>query len=189
MDVCKEIALLFKKEKWIIIASVLVFFFVGSIFASGQADQYNGSYYFTLKKAPIPKQSNFENYYHIQVAEKLSDFLAGWLGAQVRNDPDVSAVADFSSRMVSFEVVGIKFTAKNQEEAEQLYEKTEQFMQKKVQQLNADIFAYEALSSRISQLVLLKQEPQRLPYTVGSIFLGLCVGIFAAVTKHYFRKA
>jgi|GEM_PF-3346377 len=188
MDIYKEIVLLFKKEKWVIVSSVLVFFFIGSMFASGQADQYSGSYYFTLKKTPVQRQSNFESYYHIQVTEKIADYLAGWLGAEVRNAPELSMIRDFSSRFVSFEVVGIKFTADNTEDARKLYEKTAQSMQGKVRQLNADIFMLQALSISPSELVVSRQEAQRLPYTVGGIFFGFCVGIFAAVTKHYFRR-
>lgn len=187
MDI-KELFSVVKKEKNTVVFCVIFFLVLGMFLFVFSARFLDGSYYFTLKKTPNPSNTSMEALYHIQLGEKTADFLAGWLAAEVRNSPEMSVINDFSSRMVSYEIIGVKFSAANEQDGKILYDKTNSFLAKKIQQMNSDIFQYQPFSFMASELKLASRPKDPFGYVAGGILFGLFFGLFVAFVKFYYKK-
>jgi hypothetical protein len=187
MDI-KELFSIIKKEKNIVVFCVVFFLAVGLFLFVFVPQLLDASYYFTLKKTPNPSNTSSEALYHIQLGEKTADFLAGWLASQVRSLPESSVINGFSSVMVSYEVVGVKFSAANQQDAKNLYDATNSFVAKKIQQMNSDIFQYQPFSFTASELKLVSRSKDPFGYVAGGILFGLFFGFFVAFVKFYYKK-
>ena len=177
-----------KREKWTIILTVIFCFAVFSGLYYFTPAEYEASFYFTLDKGNNAPPSNLESYYYIQTMEKTSDFLGGWLQAQLRNLPEYGQVYNFSSRLVSFEVVGVRFYSGNNPAAQVIYEKANMFFTEKISKLNGNIYNKDPLSFEISNLKIEAREKDVSFYFSGALFFGIILGLFAAFIRFLLRK-
>lgn len=199
----KEYIAIFKKQiKWFW-ATVLLFVLVAGIWQQSQTANFQATLLLNIGRTDVQNTENYtyDSFYRLQADERFADTVVRWLASprvveDIYNTAgiDVKALSTrtlsstFGAKRLSSQMIEVTYNHPNEKVLQKISEAT-------ITELNAYAESLNKESKEKNWFIVIGSDPvirdARVPFPL-SVALGLALGVFlgfwVAVIKHYFSK-
>lgn len=188
--------MIFRKNIWFFLMTVLVFLIAGGIYYAYTPEKYVAVMDLNITRAGQVenKEYDYDGFYRLQADEKFAETVVWWLGSpritkEICRLAEVSQCpAGYSAKKLSSQYLQVNFSVKNSEDAEKIARSLVEVIGSETSNLNlkqkkVDWFEVQG---NLPDVQKVKINLEKL--SVGAFLLGCFFGFWVVLGRHYFVK-
>lgn len=184
-----------KRSFWLV---VIVCLALGMIVFSLQPTKFETNLMLNVTRKGVQQteEYRFDDFYRLQADERFADTVVRWLGApqiasEVINEAEISQ-KDFGGKFVakrlSSQTIEVSYETKDQGVAQKIAVAAEKVLENQIKELDRDQKSETWFKLVFSQPLTNKKEISSWIFIFGSLAIGIFLGFWRILLKHYFKK-
>lgn len=192
----KEYIVIFRKNIWFFLMTVLVFLIAGGIYYAYTPEKYVAVMDLNITRAgqAESKEYDYDGFYRLQADEKFAETVVWWLGSpriakEICRLAEVSQCpAGYSAKKLSSQYLQVNFSPKNSEDAEKIARSLVEVIGEETSNLNlkqkkVDWFEVQGNLPDVQKVKISLEK-----LLIGAFLLGCFFGFWVVLGRHYFVK-